>query len=109
MGLLAGASFVLATWSNIDQKYYQVVSVFSSAFPIIWSQILDACKTYESELTPARNTPSSIGEVVREDLQDHANLHSMKGEHQQDHANLHSMEVEHQQDVQQEDELQVVE
>ena len=62
MALLAGISLTLATLTDTHEIYYQVVSVFSSAFPIVWSQILDGCKEYESEktpevLSPARNTP----------------------------------------------------
>ena len=62
MALLAGVSFILATLTDTHEIYYQVVSVFSSAFPVIWSQILDACKDYETQqtpevLSPARNTP----------------------------------------------------
>ena len=62
MALLAGISLTLATLTDTHEIYYQVVSVFSSAFPIVWSQILDGCKEYENEqtpeiLSPARNTP----------------------------------------------------
>ena len=66
MGILAGISLMLATLTDTSEIYYQFVSVFSSAFPIVWSQILDACKDYESEqtpspspttLSPASNTP----------------------------------------------------
>ena len=68
MGILAGISLMLATLTDTSEIYYQFVSVFSSAFPIVWSQILDACKEYESEqtpmpsppgLSPASNTPKS--------------------------------------------------
>ena len=66
MGILAGISLMLATLTDTSEIYYQFVSAFSSAFPIVWSQILDACKDYESEqtpspspttLSPASNTP----------------------------------------------------
>ena len=62
MALLAGISLTLATLTDTHEIYYQIVSVFSSAFPIVWSQILDGCKEYENEqtpeiLSPARNTP----------------------------------------------------
>ena len=53
MGILAGISLMLATLTDTSEIYYQFVSVFSSAFPIVWSQILDACKDYESEQTPS--------------------------------------------------------
>ena len=53
MAMLAGASVVLATLGGIDEMYFQIVSVFSSAFPIVWSQILDACKEYENEKSPS--------------------------------------------------------
>ena len=57
MGILAGVSLMLATLTDTDEIYYQFVSVFSSAFPIVWSQILDACKDYESEQTPSPSPP----------------------------------------------------
>ena len=68
MALLPGVSLMLATLTDTDAIYYKFVSVFSSAFPIVWSQVLDACKNYESEqtpspspttLSPASNTPKS--------------------------------------------------
>ena len=59
MGILAGVSLMLATLTDTDEIYYQFVSVFSSAFPIVWSQVLDACKNYESEQTPATLSPAS--------------------------------------------------
>ena len=60
--LTTGISLTLATLTDTHEIYYQIVSVFSSAFPIVWSQILDGCKEYENEqtpevLSPARNTP----------------------------------------------------
>ena len=42
MGILAGISLMLARLTDTSEIYYQFVSVFSSAFPIVWSQILDA-------------------------------------------------------------------
>ena len=57
MALLAGLSLIVSAFTEIDTIYYKVVSVFSSAFPVIWSQILDATKTYEAEATPT-NSPS---------------------------------------------------
>ena len=68
MAVLAGVSLMLATLTDTDAIYYKFVSVFSSAFPVVWSQVLDACKNYESEqtpspspttLSPASNTPKS--------------------------------------------------
>ena len=56
MALLAGLSLIFSAFTEISPIYYKVVSVFSSAFPVIWSQILDATKTYESEQTP-NDTP----------------------------------------------------
>ena len=52
MAMLAGLSLIFSAFADIDPIYYKVVSVFSSAFPVIWSQILDATKTYEAENTP---------------------------------------------------------
>ena len=59
MGILAGISLMLATLTDTTEIYYQFVSVFSSAFPIVWSQILDACKDYESQQTPEVLSPAS--------------------------------------------------
>ena len=59
MALLAGVSLMLATLTDTDAIYYKFVSVFSSAFPIVWSQVLDACKNYESEETPTTLSPAS--------------------------------------------------
>ena len=64
MALLAGVSLMLATLTDTDAIYYKFVSVFSSAFPVVWSQVLDASKEYQSEetpttLSPASNTPKS--------------------------------------------------
>ena len=52
MAMLAGLSLIFSAFADIDPIYYKVVSVFSSAYPVIWSQILDATKTYEAETTP---------------------------------------------------------
>ena len=52
MAMLAGLSLIFSAFTEIHPIYYKVVSVFSSAFPVIWSQILDARKTYEAEATP---------------------------------------------------------
>ena len=57
MAILAGVSLMLATLTDTNEIYYQFVSVFSSAFPIVWSQILDASKEYESEQTPMPSPP----------------------------------------------------
>ena len=59
MALLAGVSFILATLTDTHEIYYQVVSVFSSAFPVIWSQVLDACKDYEAQQRPEVLSPAS--------------------------------------------------
>ena len=59
MAVLAGVSLMLATMTDTDTLYYQFVSVFSSAFPVVWSQVLDACKNYESEETPTTLSPAS--------------------------------------------------
>ena len=57
MGILAGVSLMLASLTDTDDLYYKIVSVFSSAFPIAWSYILDACKEYENDKTPALSPP----------------------------------------------------
>ena len=62
MGILAGVSLMLASLTDTDDLYFKIVSVFSSAFRIGWSRMLDACKDYENDITqeansPARSTP----------------------------------------------------
>ena len=64
MAILAGLSFIFASFTDINPIYYEVVSVFSSAFPIIWCQILDAAKQYETERT---RTPTSPVEPAADD------------------------------------------
>ena len=56
MAMLAGLSLIFSAFTEIHPIYYKVVSVFSSAFPVIWSQLLDATKTYTAEQTP-NDTP----------------------------------------------------
>ena len=58
MGILAGVSLMLASLTDTDDLYFEIVSVFSSAFPIAWSYILDACKEYENDKTPEANSPA---------------------------------------------------
>ena len=58
MALLAGLSLMLASLTDTNEIYFQIVSVFSSAFPIIWSQVLDACKDYENDKTPTTLSPT---------------------------------------------------
>ena len=59
MAMLAGLSLIFSAFTEIHPIYYKVVSVFSSAFPVIWSQILDATKTYEAEATPTNSNEGS--------------------------------------------------
>ena len=59
MALLAGVSLMLATLTDTNEIYYQFVSVFSSAFPVVWSQVLDASKEYINEETPTTLSPAS--------------------------------------------------
>ena len=82
MAVLAGVSLMLATMTDTDMIYYQFVSMFSSAFSVVWSQVLDACKNYESEetpmpspttLAPASNTPKSETATPKVDEINYAN------------------------------------
>ena len=59
MAVLVGVSLMLATLTDTGALYYKFVGVFSSAFPIVWSQVLDACKNFESERTPEVLSPAS--------------------------------------------------
>ena len=52
MGILAGVSFMLTQFDEIPKVFYEIVAVFSSAFPIVWSKILDASKHYHEQQTP---------------------------------------------------------
>ena len=52
MGILAGVSFMLTQFDEIPKVFYEIVAVFSSAFPIVWSKILDASKQYHEQRTP---------------------------------------------------------
>ena len=60
MACLSGTSICLTAFSNIDSTYYQVVSILGTAFPVVWSQILDACKQYEEQSTPTEGTPAPV-------------------------------------------------
>ena len=79
MSFLAGLSLIFATMTDMHDVYYQVVSVFSSAFPVIWTQILDACKQYESERTPtpSPDAPDSPASIDRRPPSTHDNLQSV--------------------------------
>ena len=48
-------SLVLIISTDIDALYYQILSFILPVIPVIWSNILDACKKYEEEKSP---TPS---------------------------------------------------
>ena len=59
MGTLAGINFIFATLEDIPKIYFEVVSVLTSAFPVAWTNILDACKKYVDEETPPVSPPTS--------------------------------------------------
>ena len=59
MGTLAGINFIFATLEDIPKIYFEVVSVLTSAFPVAWTNILDACKKYVDEVTPPVSPPTS--------------------------------------------------
>lgn len=50
--ILAGASFILTQFEEVPKMFYEVVAIFSSAFPVVWSKILDASKDYHEQRTP---------------------------------------------------------
>lgn len=58
MSLLAGLNVFLASFSKAPQIYFEIVSILSSACPVVWSQILDACKDYSGESTPNETSPA---------------------------------------------------
>lgn len=59
MGCLAGINLIFASLSFVPSQYFEVCSVLTSAFPVVWSYILDAAKQYEEEATPSLQSPSS--------------------------------------------------
>ena len=69
LAIISGLSIIFAAVGDIPVIYFEVVSVVSSAFPIIWSQILDASKEYHSALTPAE-TPKVETPPVDTELED---------------------------------------
>ena len=58
MSLLAGINIFLASFSKTPQLYFEIVSILTSACPVVWSQILDACKDYSDDATPTENSPA---------------------------------------------------
>ena len=56
---LAGINLIFSTLSFVPIQYFEVVSVIASVFPVIWTHILDACKQYINDTTPASTQPSS--------------------------------------------------
>ena len=44
----------------IPTVYFEIMSVACSALPVIWSNFLDKCKEYVSELTPAQSEEGSV-------------------------------------------------
>ena len=58
MSLLAGLNIFLASFSKTPQLYFEVVSILTSACPVVWSQILDACKDYSDDATPTETSPA---------------------------------------------------
>ena len=58
MSVVAGVNFILSTLTQVPIEYYQIFSVITAAFPVIWTKILDASKQYESEQTPQVHSPA---------------------------------------------------
>ena len=54
-------SFLLAIGTDVNELYFQIISFITPIIPVVWSNILDACKKYEDELTP-ENTPENSPE-----------------------------------------------
>ena len=63
MGCLAGLNLVFASIQLIPPQYFEVCSVITSAFPVVWTFILDAAKQYEDESTPTVQSPSSVSSI----------------------------------------------
>ena len=45
-------SLLLAIGTDVNELYFQITSFIVPIIPVIWSNILDACKKYEEEQTP---------------------------------------------------------
>ena len=63
-------SLLLAIGTDVDELYFQIISFIAPIIPVIWSNILDACKKYEEEQTPepsperSDSTPMHVEEQV---------------------------------------------
>ena len=66
MACLSGVSVCLTAFSDIDPLYYQIVSILGTAFPVVWTQVLDACKQYTEQATPT--SPGSPATDVTIDI-----------------------------------------
>ena len=58
MAVVAGVNFILSTLTQVPIEYYQIFSVVTAAFPVIWTNILDASKKYYDESTPQPASPA---------------------------------------------------
>ena len=58
MSGLCGVNIFLASFSQTPPLYFEIVSILTSACPVVWSQVLDACKEYHSDSTPTEGSPA---------------------------------------------------
>ena len=68
MACLSGVSVCLTAFSDIDPLYYQIVSILGTAFPVVWTQVLDECKQYVEQSTPTPGSPASPATDVTIDI-----------------------------------------
>lgn len=59
MAILFGVNIFFSTMEFIPETYYKVSVCVLSIFPIVWSKILDATKSYYEEATPNQSPKPS--------------------------------------------------
>lgn len=79
MGCLAGLNLVFASIQLIPPQYFEVCSVITSAFPVVWTFILDAAKQYEDEATPTVQSPSTEQSIDETKINESLNQSSFAG------------------------------
>ena len=80
MASLTGVNVFLMAMDSSDsfkvsKVYFEVVSILVTAFPIIWSKILDECKAYVDDLTP--NNSPTLSDEKDDSLRDDGSVQSL--------------------------------
>lgn len=60
--LISGASLGLTVLNTegTPKIFYEIVSICGTAFPVVWSKILDASKEYYEQATPPESPAVSV-------------------------------------------------